>query len=217
LARRGEAMSEERQSRGPGRPRMAAGQASTADNILQVASRLFMEHGFDISTEQVAEAAGVTKAMVYYYYNTKGNLFTVAMIKMMERSRTRTQDILNRDESLYHRLLDIATVRLRIHTPFDFNALVQKGQTGLTKQQLDRIQLAEEALFQTVADAFQKSSELGEIRPVRPVLCARVYMALLMAQSTQAGTFAAESTADAARQRAEESLQILWRGVGLES
>lgn len=48
----------------------------TEARILQEAEREFLEHGFtEARTTRIAERAGVTHAMLHYYYRTKQNLF----------------------------------------------------------------------------------------------------------------------------------------------
>lgn len=56
------------------RPRRRNAQATRA-RLLSAAEGLFADHGFDRTTmASIAEAAGVTKAMVRYYYGDKGGL-----------------------------------------------------------------------------------------------------------------------------------------------
>ncbi len=57
---------------------MAAGK----DSILQAAEDLFGAHGFDrISVRDIAEEAGVNKALVFYHFNSKDELFETVLLK----------------------------------------------------------------------------------------------------------------------------------------
>jgi AcrR family transcriptional regulator len=50
----------------------AAQAEKTRQTVLDTARKLFVEHGFDAtSLQQIADAMGVTKANVYYYFRTK--------------------------------------------------------------------------------------------------------------------------------------------------
>jgi AcrR family transcriptional regulator len=50
--------------------------AKSAEHILAVAARLFADRGYDASSmREIAEAAGVTKPTVYYYFQSKEGLF----------------------------------------------------------------------------------------------------------------------------------------------
>ncbi|GAB1360671.1 hypothetical protein MASR1M31_24940 [Porphyromonadaceae bacterium] len=51
---------------------------STQECILRAATEIFMQKGFDATkTTEIAKRAGVTHAMLHYYYRTKENLFTI--------------------------------------------------------------------------------------------------------------------------------------------
>lgn len=58
---------------------------NTRDAILQAAEREFSQKGFDSArTVQIAEAAGVTHAMLHYYFGTKENLYNVVFEQKLE-------------------------------------------------------------------------------------------------------------------------------------
>ncbi len=51
---------------------------SNEDAILMAAETLFLQHGYaQVSTTQIARAAGCSQAMVHYYYRSKENLFSL--------------------------------------------------------------------------------------------------------------------------------------------
>lgn len=202
-----------REHRRPGRPPVASVETPTPDRILQVAARLFMEFGFDgVSMEQVAQVCDLTKAVIYYHFFSKANLFTQAVVRMMENIRQRTLDILNRDEPLYDRLLTIARIRLRIDTPLDFNAIMRGGQAVLKDEQVESMNRAEERLFETIADAFREEIAKGNVHEVDPVLAARVYMALLtVGKMDQEGGVNPPVDSDV---RAQQLLDMVWLGIG---
>lgn len=207
-------MPEVREHRRPGRPPLSSVAVPTPDRILEAAARLFAEFGYDgVSMEQVADDCDVTKAVVYYHFQSKANLFTMAMIQLMETIRQRTLEILTRGNSLYERLLLIAKIRLRIDTPLDFTSIMRGGLTGITEEQIQRMREAEERLFQTLAQSFETSIATGEIRKVDPVLAARVYMSLLMVGKSEQSLASGEK-ADSDK-RAEQLLDMMWMGVGL--
>lgn len=61
-------------SRKPGRPARRTG-ADRKQRLIDAASKLFAERGFDaVSVREVTEAAGVTSAMVSYYFKDKQGL-----------------------------------------------------------------------------------------------------------------------------------------------
>jgi AcrR family transcriptional regulator len=53
--------------------------------ILEAAERTFLEKGFEASkTTQIAARAGVTHAMLHYYYRTKENLFNMVFDRKLQ-------------------------------------------------------------------------------------------------------------------------------------
>ncbi len=64
------------------------------EEIVQVASRLFKERGYKaVTLAQVAEAAGVERATVYYYVGSKEELLRVAVEHLVERNAMEAQRI----------------------------------------------------------------------------------------------------------------------------
>lgn len=66
--------------RRPGRP-TGGGDAEVREALLERARELFLQHGFaDVSTRQIAAAAGTSSAMIHYYFGDKLGLYR-AMIE----------------------------------------------------------------------------------------------------------------------------------------
>ena len=68
------------------------GSAKTKQKILQVAERLFSKKGFQgTSVAELAKAAGVNKALIYYYFKDKDDiirsLFQQILAELAERGR----------------------------------------------------------------------------------------------------------------------------------
>ncbi|KUO94586.1 TetR/AcrR family transcriptional regulator [Ferroacidibacillus organovorans] len=193
-----------------GRPKQSEQTELTADRILSVATQLFIEHGYEsVSTETVAAACGVTKAMVYYYFQSKANLFLAAMQTMMENVRVRTEQLLASDISLYDRLLTIATARLRIHTPLSLEVIMRGSEKALTDTQFRAMKEAEERLIETIASALTRAIDRGEIASCDVRLSARAYLAMVNVAkeslSTREGSL---------EENAKRALDLFWHGIG---
>jgi len=207
-------MSDKHEHRKPGRPLASSVDVPTSQRILQVAARLFMVLGFEgVSMGQVADDCDITKAMVYYYFSSKANLFTEAMVQLMDTILQRTLAILNRDEPLYDRLLLIMRTRLRIDATLDFNAIMRGSHAQLTESQLEVMHQAEKQLLETIAHAFQVTIEAGQLRDVDAFLAARVYMALIKVGKEDRDD-AYQPTVDVDI-RSEQLLQFMWMGIDL--
>ncbi|OPG16107.1 hypothetical protein B2M26_08675 [Ferroacidibacillus organovorans] len=192
-----------------GRPKQSEQTELTADRILNVASQLFIEHGYEsVSTETVATACGVTKAMVYYYFQSKANLFLAAIQATMENVRVRTEQLLASDLPLYDRLLTIAFVRLRIHTPLSLELIMRGSEKSLTDEQFRAMKEAEERLIETVARAMRRAAERGEITPGDVQLYARMYLAALGVAKESL-----EAQEGALEDHAKRVLDLFWHGI----
>jgi len=67
-------------------PSNASGEMTTKERILDVAIDLFAQKGFDaISMREIAEAAGIRKATLYYYFTTKDEILVTILEYVMER------------------------------------------------------------------------------------------------------------------------------------
>jgi AcrR family transcriptional regulator len=75
----------------------AAQAERTRDEVLRTARRLFAEHGYDgTSLQQIADAMGVTKANVYYYFRTKETLLAT----LLEPFLATLNELLDRAEQI---------------------------------------------------------------------------------------------------------------------
>ncbi|CAM4183527.1 TetR/AcrR family transcriptional regulator [Lederbergia lenta] len=167
-------------SRSLGRPKRSEQEQSTDELILTVAGRLFMQKGYQkVPVEEVAKACNVTKATVYYYYATKAELFTAAMLAMMERIHQRTLQILSEDSPLRERFLLLAEVHLQATTSIDLTTFLRENHQVLTTQQMQKMKEAEEEIFQVLEFALEKAMRDGEIRKVNKKFAANAYLSLL--------------------------------------
>jgi AcrR family transcriptional regulator len=65
-----------------------SGKAATQERILQAATSLFLEQGYEQTTvAQVAERAGVSRATVFWHFSDKAGLFREAFNRLVEPFR----------------------------------------------------------------------------------------------------------------------------------
>ena len=66
--------------------RIAPGEMTTKERIIDVAIDLFAQKGFDaVSMREIAEASGVRKATLYYYFTTKDQILEGILGYVLER------------------------------------------------------------------------------------------------------------------------------------
>jgi AcrR family transcriptional regulator len=74
--------------------------SNARQRIMEVATFLFAEKGFSAATvDEIAEKAGVNKALIYYYFKNKDDLLTKIFDIFMEEGLVRFQELFAKMES----------------------------------------------------------------------------------------------------------------------
>ncbi|PWA10657.1 TetR family transcriptional regulator [Pueribacillus theae] len=203
----------QREYRPLGRPRHDKQAKPTKAMILDVATQLFLEQGYQVvSMDDVAKKCGVTKATVYYYYATKADLFTDAMIQMMIRIRKRIDEILSAGKPLKERLLEIAKAHLEATINIDLNAFMKEPQNFLSDEQLQQIKETEEKMYEVLEQALKDAMEKGEISQGSSRLGAHAFVAMLtIGNYKDAGGQPIFPSLD---EMAEQIVNFYWNGLG---
>ncbi|TDY46293.1 TetR family transcriptional regulator [Alicyclobacillus sacchari] len=198
-------------SRRPGRPPADSVEVPTADRILQVAARCFIKSGFDsVSMSDVADQAGVTKAVLYYYYASKAELFLRSLLYVMEIARQRTVAILESSEPLLSRLEKLTRTRLSIDVTLDMNVIMRGSEEILSPEQLGELRSAEERLVEVLANAFEEEMRAGSIRKASPEFIARAFLSLLVIGRGEMERLGATADVQAIT---DEVVSLLWYGL----
>lgn len=83
----------------------AEDQGTTREQILDAAYDIFLRKGIDgAGTQEVADKAGVNKAMLYYYFDSKENLFVEVYRKAVRESGLLSAHILEADLPLFEKI-----------------------------------------------------------------------------------------------------------------
>jgi AcrR family transcriptional regulator len=125
------------------------GKAATQERILVPAMRLFLEVGFEKTTmAQVAEAAGVSRATVFWHFSDKKSLFREAFSRLVEpfrRSVERDLDTITPAKRLQEQ---IAVYR-------DFVSAQQQAVDGFVRWAVSKHDLRE-TVITTLLDLHQR-------------------------------------------------------------
>lgn len=163
-----------------GRPRLQEQAVPTKIRILRTASNLFMKQGYkNVSMDGVALACNVTKATVYYYYKTKSELFTAAIVQIMTIVRNNSVAILSTDEPFEVRLHTLVTVFSKATVDVDVNNFIKEASPSLTAEELLTIQSSEEEMHHAVEACFQREVDLGVLPNKDVKFMTHVFLALL--------------------------------------
>lgn len=197
-----------------GRPRKEQGALSTKDVILHTATAMFLEKGFPlVSMDDVAERCNVTKATVYYYYKTKTDLFTDAMLQLMKRIREKSAAILATDEPLKVQLFHFAKAHLKATVDIDITTFMREAKMTLSEQQMEEMKKAEEALYNELETALKRAMERGEMRSSNPRLATLIFVNLLTVRNAMDEDV--KHTFPSVDDLAKEIVEFYWNGVSV--
>src|SRR5580698_10433870 len=107
----------------------------TRARILTAAIREFSTDGLaGARTERIAEAAGVNKALLYYYFTSKQALYDAALESVMDVVVARSMAAMGSDCSAGERLVQFALNHFdRIHSNRAFQNLMQQEMIRLRR------------------------------------------------------------------------------------
>jgi TetR/AcrR family transcriptional regulator len=146
--------------------------AETRGRILDAALSEFAANGLaGARTEQIATTAGVNKALIYYYFESKEKLYSAALEMVSGRVRDRSMAVFLRDASPGERLLRAALDHFdRILTQREFQSLMQqemmrmhKGEAGELRILVKRVFAPLHAMFHSLVREGISSGELIEV------------------------------------------------------
>lgn len=141
----------------PGNQESADRAAETRARILEAALREFSANGLaGARTEQIATAAGVNKALLYYYFESKEKLYLAALELVATRVKESTMAVLLRKATPGERLLRAALNHFdRILTQREFQTLMQQEMMRLHKDEQGALPVLVESVFRPVFNLFE--------------------------------------------------------------
>jgi TetR/AcrR family transcriptional repressor of mexJK operon len=193
----------------PGRPKRKEDDSPIDQMILRIASKLFMDYGYEaVSLQQISKTCGVTKASIYYYFENKSQLFTASITTTMAQARIHTQRIMEQSVPLMDRLRQLAEVKLA-NPHGEFETIMREARPSLSQEQLQEILSSEEAIHDVLIESFQQSMDTGEIRTGNTLFLAHTFSSLLMLGNREATEDYNHSYANLA----QEIIDFFWNGV----
>ncbi|MFJ7890853.1 TetR/AcrR family transcriptional regulator [Lysinibacillus xylanilyticus] len=195
-----------------GRPRHDENAKPKKDIVLETATRLFIKEGYkNISMDDVAKACNVTKATIYYYYPTKGDLYTSALLAMMDRIRLSILHILEQSIVLKERLEQLIEIHLSATVDIDMKNFMREATINLSTSQLKEVQAAENNMYKTIEQAMQREMEQGTIRKGNATFFAHAFMALMSVGYFKDGE--GERLFQSEAMAAKEIVDFFWQSV----
>ena len=139
------------------RPELPDRSAETRGRILDAALREFGAHGLaGARTEQIAAAAGVNKALLYYYFESKEKLYVATLEAAALRVRESAMAVFALQATPGERVLRAALNHFdRILTQREFQSLMQQEMIRLHKGERGALAILAERIFAPLQHAFQ--------------------------------------------------------------
>ncbi|MBS1806137.1 MAG: TetR/AcrR family transcriptional regulator [Acidobacteria bacterium] len=146
--------------------------AETRTRILDAAVQEFSANGLaGARMDRIAAVAGVNKALLYYHFDSKDNLYGAALEMIATRTRDATMATFLRDASPGERVLRSALGHFdRILAQTEFQSLMQqemmrlhKGESGAMEVLIKRVFAPTIAMYQSMVREGITSGELIEV------------------------------------------------------
>lgn len=143
--------------------------AETRGRILEAALTEFAANGMaGARTEAIAAAAGVNKALIYYYFESKEKLYAATLEMIAERVRERSMAVFLREASAGERALRAALDHFdRILTQREFQCLMQQEMIRLHKGEASELSILAKRIFAPLHERFRalmrEGIEAGEL------------------------------------------------------
>jgi len=193
--------------------------------ILEAAEQEFMEKGFEAAkTTKIASLAGVTHAMLHYYYRTKENLFNMVFDKKVSLLKDSIFSLFDNPDMPF-----FDKVRVGIEAHFDFiknNPQLPRFVINELIYKPKRMKIFEGIIKKVAANALEKMSleidkevKKGTIIPIDPVtllldiasLNIFVFAALPIVRILAADKYESEEAFFEARKK--ENVEIIMRRI----
>ena len=180
--------------------------------ILENAVKLFLKNGYQlVSMDDVAKECDVTKATVYYYYSTKAELFTDAMVQMMIRISDRIKEILSIERPLKDNLLEIVKIHLQATFDIDLKTFIKDAKISLTDEQIIQMNIAEEKMYEVIEIEIENAMKKGEIPQGNSKFATHAFFAILKVGNVR--DMNNHSIINSIDEMANEIVNFFWRGL----
>jgi TetR/AcrR family transcriptional repressor of mexJK operon len=186
--------------------------------LLDVATRLFMERGFDgTSIDAVAETAGISKPTVYARYHDKRDLFTAVLRATIQRwlaplSAAAEAARVN-PRSVDTTLHDLSR-HLMAHSRIPEVVMLRRTLAAQAAQFPELAKLAHEEGWQrgvrAVASLLQQFAERGQIKVDDPAIAADLFLSLVLGNDKHHGIVTRPKYLE---ERREAAVKLFLNGV----
>ncbi|MEJ7840103.1 MAG: TetR/AcrR family transcriptional regulator [Thermomicrobiales bacterium] len=190
------------------------------DLLIQVARRLFLERGYtNVSIQQIATEAEMTKGAPYYHFASKQDLFIQVSMGIIADVRDTLNSAMQTEGSFQQRL-ESATIEAVRSISGDFSQWFSDMFREIDKASMQQA-ITEEFGFRVLPNfflpLFEAAKANGDIGRVSPDVAARVYFMLLKSTIDTCGHGSVEYPGSElgvdTEQLVREVIDIYFRGI----
>jgi AcrR family transcriptional regulator len=163
-------------------PLVNKGPAGGRSRILDVARAAFVERGFaDVSMQEIANAAGLTKAAIYYHFTDKEELFQCVLIAEIDRLSVGVAAQLAPGPPLRDQIFRVARFAFESWRG-DFGRLLADAHRYCASDRLWAIKDHVNHPYTLIRAAFEQAQQRGEIRAVDLDVTLALFLNMLAGQ-----------------------------------
>jgi AcrR family transcriptional regulator len=150
--------------------------------ILDVARAAFIERGYaDVSMQEIADAAGLTKAAIYYHFKDKEELFQQVLVEEVDRLCAGVAAELAAGPPLRGQIERVARFAFETSRG-DFGRLLSDAHRYCAQDRLHAIRDHIQSPYALIREAFQQARAAGEIRDVDIDVTMVLYLSMVGSQ-----------------------------------
>lgn len=151
--------------------------------IIQRARELFIERGFsDVSMQQIADAAGLRKASLYYHFEDKNTLFTEIVLSEMRRMSDAVRKRLEEGGDFRTLIEDLAYTQLS-QVQGDVVRLVTDFRQHVPEPEHEEVHAELLKLANVFEQAFKRAAADGAKLEMEPKIAAVLFFHMVLALS----------------------------------
>ncbi|MCI0995190.1 TetR/AcrR family transcriptional regulator [Pseudomonas corrugata] len=192
------------------------------DAILQAATEVFQEHGFErASMAQVSARIGGSKSTLYRYFSSKEELFLGVSHEFAQRHILPSLELLLASKGdlpkNLHRFSEVAITTIASETSIKMlrTVISESGRSDIGKRFHEA---GPEVGMRSLAGFFQEQMDAGRMRQADAMTAARHLVALLESETVQPWLMGlkVELSKTEIRNAVSRAIDIFWRGYGVE-
>ncbi len=195
-------------------PSIQSTDINTRQLIASAAIKLFSENGYaGTSIRDIVESAGVTKPMLYYYFNSKEELYRSVLNDIYDAWLPLLQERIEEKTDFQTRLFSLLDYYLDFGDESEIQALRLIYSTAFgPKAQRDLVDIValEQRHLNLLKQFFQQGIEKGCIRPIPAEDATFHFLGVLMMHLNRRVVTGQETT----QQQKEAIIQYCLRGIG---